>query len=279
MIRILVDSSADYTMAELKENGFDFVPFPVTLNDKTYLDTVELDRNDMYKFLLQGDHFPKTSQPSPEAFVEIFEDAKAKEDEVICILLSSDLSGTCQSAFLAKNIVDYDKIYIIDSLTATFPIRILAEHAATLRSQGKSAEEIVNAVEDLKARTKVIASLDTLEYLYRGGRLSRTSASIGNLVSLKPVITIAEDGSISILAKPIGKNKAYSTLLKHLEEHPIDSDFPVYSIYTYGVENCEKLEAKLTKTGIPFKERLQVGCSIGAHIGPGTVGIVYVEKI
>ena len=79
MIRILVDSSADYTMAELKENGFDFVPFPVTLNDKTYLDTVELDRNDMYKFLLQGEHFPKTSQPSPEAFVEIFEDAKGRK--------------------------------------------------------------------------------------------------------------------------------------------------------------------------------------------------------
>ena len=107
MIRILVDSSADYTMAELAENGFDFVPFPVTLNDKTYLDTVELDRNDMYEFLLQGDNFPKTSQPSPEAFAEIFENAKAKGDEIICILLSSALSGTCQSAFLAKNIVDY----------------------------------------------------------------------------------------------------------------------------------------------------------------------------
>lgn len=279
MIRILVDSSADYTMAELAENGFDFVPFPVTLNDKTYLDTVELDRNDMYEFLLQGDNFPKTSQPSPEAFAEIFENAKVKGDEIICILLSSALSGTCQSAFLAKNIVDYDKIYIIDTLTATFPIRILAEHAATLRGQGKSAEEIVNAVEDLKARTKAIAIMDTLEYLYRGGRLSRTSASIGNLVNIKPVITVAEDGSISILAKPIGKNKAYSTLLKHLEEHPIDSDFPVYSIYTYGLEGCEKLEAKLTKAGIHFRKRLQVGCSMGAHIGPGAVGIVYVEKI
>ena len=278
MIRILVDSSADYTMAELKENGFDFVPFPVTLNDKTYLDTVELDRNDMYKFLLQGDHFPKTSQPSPEAFVEIFEDAKAKEDEVICILLSSALSGTYQSAFLAKSIVDYDKIHLIDTLSATFPIRILAEHAASLRSKGYSSEEIVAAVETLKKRTKALAAMDTLEYLYRGGRLSRTSASIGNLVNMKPVLTIAENGSIDILAKPIGKNKAYSTLLKHLEEHPIDSDFPVYSIYTYGLENCEKLEAKLTKAGIHFKERLQVGCSIGAHIGPGTVGIVYVEK-
>lgn len=278
MIRILVDSSADYTMAELKENGFDFVPFPVTLNDKTYLDTVELDRNDMYEFLLQGNHFPKTSQPSPEAFVEIFENAKANDDEIICILLSSALSGTYQSAFLAKDIVGYDKIYLIDTLSATFPIRILAEHAASLRADGHSAEEIVNAVETLKKRVKVIAAMDTLEYLYRGGRLSRASASIGNLVNIKPVITIAEDGTISILAKPIGKNKAYGTLLKHLESHPLDPDFPVYSIYSYGVENCEKLEEKLARANIPFQMRLQVGCSIGAHIGPGTVGIVYVEK-
>jgi len=124
----------------------------------------------------------------------------------------------------------------------------------------------------------VIAVIDTLEYLYRGGRLSCASASIGNLVNIKPVITLAEDGTISILAKPIGKNKAYSALLKQLEEHPFDPDFPIYSIYSYGLENCEKLEAKLTKADIPFQKRLQVGCSIGAHIGPGAVGMVYVEK-
>ena len=109
---------------------------------------------------------------------------------IICILLSSALSGTYQSAVLAKNMVEYDSIYLIDSLSATYTIKIMADYACTLREKGYTAHEIIQAVENLKSRVKVLAALDTLEYLGRGGRISKTAAAIGDLANIKPIITI-----------------------------------------------------------------------------------------
>ncbi len=278
MIRILVDSASDYTLEDLKAKNIEMAPLSVNLGGKTYLDNVELERNRLYQMLEETGDFPKTSQPSPSTFEAIFRDAKEKGDEVICVLLSSGLSGTCQSAHLAKNMVDYDKIYIIDSLIATIGVKLLADHANDLRNQGVPAEAIVEKIEDLKHRLKLFAAIDTLEYLQRGGRISKAAATIGSLANLKPIITFTEEGTLAIPTKCIGRNKAITTLLKYTEEHPIDPDFPIYPIYTYGRENIEKLIAKSAPNAISFSEIQQVGATIGCHIGSGAYGIVYVEK-
>lgn len=278
MIRLVVDSSADYFAEELKENNIELVPLNISLAGETYQDGVTLERNQFYEILTGQEDFPKTSQPSPDDFLTIFEDAKAKGDDVICILLSSALSGTCQSAHLCKNMAEYDNIYIVDSLSATIGIKIIVDYANTLRNQGASAKEIVAKLEELKSRIRIFAGVDTLEFLCRGGRVSRTSAAIGDLANIKPIITVTEEGKVTVAGKCLGKNKALRFITDKLAEHPADENFPLYTIYTYGEENTEKLEAKLAKMGVSHADRLQVGATIGAHVGPGAFGIIYISK-
>lgn len=278
MIRILVDSSSDYTMEEINKNGVYFVPLNISLDGKHYRDGVELKPDDFYELLIHSGSFPQTSQPSPQQFADIFEEVKAKGDEVICILLSSALSGTCQSAHLAKDMVDYEGIYIIDSLTATAMIKLLGDHAAHLVKEGYSAKEIVTKIEAMKSKVKVAAGLDTLEYLHKGGRLSKASATIGELANLKPIITVTPEGKVSVIGKCLGKNKALNFLIKYLQDNERDISFPLYTLYSYGTENTEKLEERLTKEGINYDGRVQLGSTIGAHIGPGAFAILYVIK-
>lgn len=249
MIRILVDSASDYMIEEAKKENLEFVPLTVMLNDVTYKSGIELEHDEFYEKLMAGKEFPKTAQPSPQDFLSIFEDAKEKGDDVICILLSSALSGTFQSANLAKNIADYDRIFIIDSLTAAAGIRILAGYASKLAAQGLSAEEIFTKVDALKTKVKIFAAVDTLEYLARGGRLNRTVAAIGELANLKPIITLAPEGNLEVPGKTLGRVKAINYILNQLESRIIDTDFPMYSVYSYGTENVEKLEKKLEKEG------------------------------
>lgn len=278
MIRILVDSSSDYTMEEINEKGFHFVPLMVSLGGKYYKDGIELKPDAFYELLISTGDFPKTSQPSPQDFATIFEDIKEKGDEIICILLSSALSGTCQSAHLAKDMVDYDGIYIIDSLAATVMIKFMGDYAAKLINEGLSATEIVAKLEAMKGKIKVAAALDTLEYLCKGGRLSRASATIGEIANLKPIITVTPEGKVAVIGKCLGKNKALNYIMKYLENNERDMNFPLYSLYSYGTENTEKLEERLQKEGYTYNARVQLGSTIGAHIGPGAFAILYVAK-
>lgn len=278
MIHLLVDSSSDYTMEEIKAKNIHYVPLTVMLGENSYKDGLELTPDRFYEMLTSSKEFPKTSQPSPQDFLEIFKAAKEQGDDVICVLLSSSLSGTCQSAHLAKDMVDYDRIYIVDSLTATIMIKILVNHAYDLIKEGLPAADIADRLNSLKGKVKVAAALDTLEYLYRGGRLSRASATIGELANLKPIIYVTEEGEVGVLGKCIGRNKALNFILKTIEAKDVDPAFPLYTVYAYGTENCEKLEEKLLQGGYSFAKREQIGSTIGAHVGPGAFGVIYVEK-
>lgn len=277
MIKIVIDTSADYTLEEIKERDFSLVPMTVFLNGQTYIEGVNLERDDFYEMLETSVEFPKTAQPSPQKFLDVFEEAKANGDSVICILLSSKLSGTCQSAHLAKDMAEYDDIYIIDSLSAASGIKLMADYARKLANEGLSACEIAQKVEAMKSRVTILAGLDTLEYLYKGGRLSKASAIIGAAAHIKPIITV-KDGAVEVIGKAIGKAKATANIISHLQNLEMDPDFPVYSVYSFGTENCEKLESKLTSNGYPIDERKQIGSTIGAHTGPGVFGVIFVAK-
>ena len=143
MIKFLLDTSSDFTVEEVKEKGMNLVPLHITLGEADYKDAYDLTKDAFYELLTTNEEFPKTSQPTPQDFVDAFEDAKEKGDELICILLSSRLSGTFQSATLAKSIVEYDNIHLVDSLGATHMIRIMVEYAQNLAAEGKGAKEIV----------------------------------------------------------------------------------------------------------------------------------------
>lgn len=276
MIKIMVDSASDCG----KEEGlYDlFVPLTVNIDGREYLDGVGLNADMFYDLLVSSKEFPKTSQPAPDVYLEGFEKIKEAGDELICFTLSSALSGTYQSACIAKSMVEYDGIRIIDTKTATHMIHVLARYAARRIREGASAEAIVEECEALKGKVKALAGLDTLEYLYRGGRLSRTSAAVGSIAGIKPIITVTEDGRVVNCGKAIGVGRAIQTMMDKLASYELDQRFPVYSLYSCGTENCEKLEEKLTKAGYRLGERLQVGPTIGAHVGPGAYAVIFVTK-
>lgn len=276
MIRIMVDSASDCG----KEEGvYDlFIPLAVNIDGREYLDGVDLDADRFYALLAESKEFPKTSQPAPERFLDGFEQVKEAGDELICFALSSALSGTYQSACIAKSMVDYDGIHIIDTKTATHMIHVLARCAAQRIREGASAGEIVRECEELKGKVKALAGLDTLEYLYRGGRLSRTSAAVGSIAGIKPIITVTEDGRVANCGKAIGVARAIKTMTDKLETYELDERFPVYTLYSSGTDNCEKLEEKLRESGYALGGRLQVGSTIGAHIGPGAYAMIFVVK-
>ena len=274
MIKILVDSTSDCRNNAALYDGV--IPITVTMGETSYLDDVNLDADAFYKLLTESKFFPQTAQPSPQQFADVFSQAKENSDEVIYFALSSALSGTYQSAMIAKGLADYDKIHIIDTKTATHGINLLAGYAVTLVKQGKTAEEIVRICEDLKGRVKILAAVDTLEYLHRGGRLSKAAARVGELTKIKPIITVTTEGTVSIIGKALGKASAKQHLLKQLASLSIDKDFPLYSLYTYGTENCLAFEKAMEEKGFPVSDRLQIGASIGAHVGPGAYGVLFV---
>lgn len=278
MIKILIDSSADLTPAEIKERNVTMIPIQITINDKSYLDGIDLDHDTFYDLLTNSNEFPKTSQPSPQEFLEAFEKAKEAGDELICILLSSALSGTFQSAQLAKNIVGYDKIYLIDSLSAVSAIRILCDKALEMIANGADCEQIVSALHKLKGRIKIFAALNTLDYLSKGGRISKAAATIGELTKIKPIITVNDEGKVEIAGKRLGINKSISYLKEKIDSFTIDQDYPIYTFYSFGEENLNKLQQKLMESNYKLADAVQVGPTIGAHLGPEAFGICFVAK-
>lgn len=276
MIRICVDSASDISI----NNSEDIlvVPLSITLNDKTYLDGIDIQHNEFYELLINTDDFPKTSQPSPQSFVEVFEKVKEANDELICVLLSSGVSGTYQSAILAKSIVDYDKIHIIDSLTGAYGVRILVSEVQKGIKEGLTALQIVEKVEKLKKHVQIYISVDTLEYLYKGGRLDKASAIIGGIAKVKPVIEVTKEGTIDVKQKTIGMVRAMNTMAELVTEQKPDPNYPIYTIYTLGEKNVEKLENKLANHNLQVSERVQLGPVVGAHVGPETFGIIFITS-
>lgn len=275
MIKLMLDASSD---SKTNHPHDYYIPLTVDIDGKCYKDGIDLKAQKFYRLLASAKEFPKTSQPSPDDYVPYFEEAKQNGDEIIYLCVSSNLSGTFQSANIAKEMVEYDNIHIVDTKTVTHLIGMLARHADKLRSEGRTAAEIVDEVLALRDRQVVFAGLQTLEYLHKGGRLSRTSAAVGSIANIKPIVTINDDGKVDSFAKAIGVKRAISTIHKHIQAMEIDENFPVWSIYTAGTDNCEALEQTLAEAGIVVSERMQVGPTIGAHVGPGVYGVAFIKK-
>lgn len=278
-IRIVIDSTADYTPAEIEKRQITCIPMTISFGEEQYIDGVDISKDEFFEKLISEEVFPKTSQPSPASFAEYFEEAKEAGDSVIAVLVSGALSGTVQSANLAKEMTEYDDIYVVDSKSATLGIRILVDRAVHMRDQGKSAEEIVAEIENLKSRIRIYAGLDTLEYLYKGGRLSKAQASLGKLANIKPIITVTEEGSVEMCGKQLGIKHVCRQIAKILEEEKPDMNYPVYFLYAYDKKNCVSFIQSLKKKGMDFGEvkTRGIGPTIGAHIGPGAFGIAFVK--
>ena len=278
MIRIIVDSGSDLLPEVANRYSIQVLPLLANVDGVEYRDGIDLGRDGFYELLEETGAFPKTSQVSPHAFAESFREARASGDEVIAITLSSALSGTYQSAKLAQAMVGEEGVYVVDSLSASYAIAMIAKYACALRDEGLSAKQIVAEIERFKGRVKLVAVLDTLEYLQRGGRLPKAAARLGEAAKLKPVVVITEEGEVGLSTAVLGRKRALDTLLKKVAKYSFDDSFPAIPIYSYGTKMCEKMEGGLADAGMSLSDRHQIGFVIGSHIGPGAYGIVFVAS-
>lgn len=280
MVRIITDSAADFEPAELEKLNVACTPLSVMLADKEYRENIDLSKKEFYELLESTGATPKTSQPSPDLLFDQFKAAKDAGDEAVYISISSGISGTYQTALITKEDVQYDGCHVVDSLNATAGERILVEYAVHLRDEGKNAKEIVAALEEARSKVVLVACIDTLEYLYRGGRISQTVYKLGTMAQVKPIIRFSAEGTIEVPAKAMGMRKGMDQLCKRLETQKPDRNHKIYAVYTAHRSVGEALAQRMAAHGyeIPDEQIIPAGAVIGSHIGPGGCGIIYIAE-
>lgn len=278
-IRIITDSTSDISREQAAAMDITLVPLKVIFGDHEYKEGVEITIDGFYEKLVQSEKLPTTSQPAPDDFLNYFNEAKAAGDSVIVLLIAGKLSGTVQSASIAREMAEYKEIFIIDTNTAITGLRILVEHAVKMRTEGKGAAEIAATIDSLKDRVVLLAMVDTLEYLHKGGRLSKSSAILGTLLKFKPVITL-KDGVIGVVGKERGANKGIAKILESIEDFgEIDFTYPVNLGYTAEDSKSVILKEKLEeKYRVNDLRMFPVGCVVGTHVGPGACVLTYIRK-
>lgn len=280
MVRIVIDSACDMELSRAEELGLDFMPLKTIFGEDEYLDGVTISHEQFFEKLIECGTMPTTSQISPYDFEKKFEEIKAAGDTAVVITLSSLLSGTYQSATIAAS--DYgDCITVIDSLNVCIGEQNLVMLAVRLRDQGLSAVEIASQLEDAKHRVKVLAVFDTLEYLKRGGRISKTAAWAGNVLSIKPVISI-EKGEVAILGKARGSKNGNNMLIQQINQsNGIDFSMP-YTLAYSGLSDV-LLKKYITDSSAILEGHTDslpvstIGATIGTHAGPGAIAVSYFE--
>ena len=279
-VRIITDSASDITQAEAKELGIHVLPLKTIFGETEYLDGITITHREFYEKLIETDVTPTTSQLSPFDFEEAFRAALEAGDEVVCITLSSKLSGCYQSAAIAA--AEFPgRVTLVDSLSVAIGERILVQLALRERDEGKSAAEIGALLEAEKTNIRLIALVDTLEYLKRGGRLSSAAAFAGTLLGIKPVIALVE-GEVAILGKARGSKNGSNMLMKLVEQHGIDFDRPLALAYSglddsllrkYIADSASLYEGKTDSLPVHT-----IGSTIGTHAGPGAIALAFFGK-
>ena len=276
-VKIIVDSGADLPL-ETREK-VTVLPLSVRFDGREYADGVELSPAEFYEKLAEKDTFPTTSQIPPDRYAAVFEEIKAAGDTAVVITLSSELSGTYQSAMIAA-MAYAGVVYVVDGRNVAIGGGILAEYAITLADRGNSASVIARELMTARERVCLLAVVDTLEYLKKGGRVSAATAFAGNLLGIKPIIGLkGGNGKVEILGKARGSKQAIRMVNAMAEELGVDPEKPVLLGYT-GTDD-KALQKYLTASDGRWGENPRstvVGSAIGAHAGPGAIAVAFFEK-
>lgn len=280
-VRIIVDSGCDIEPQEANELGLKIIPLKTMFGEMEYLDGTTISHRQFFEKLIESEQMPTTSQASPFEYEAAFEEVKAAKDTAVCITISSKLSGCYQSANIALDGYE-DAISIVDSNNVCIGQQILVLYACKLRDEGKSAVEIAEKLNEVKGRIRLIALLDTLEYLKKGGRISAAAAVAGAVLSIKPVIAI-EDGEVAVLGKARG-SKNGNNMLKEMvkKESGIDFSMPLALAYSglsdallskYIEDSKDLYEGQADSLRIST-----IGSAIGTHVGPGAIAFAFFTK-
>lgn len=277
-IRIITDSTSDFGPWEAVGLGLGIVPLKTRFGTEEYIDGVTITPREFYEKLIEGDVLPTTSQPSPAQFEAEFAKAVDAGDEVVAITISGELSGTYQSAVIAAERFG-DRVHVVDSRSASIGAQILVRLAMRLLAGGMSAPELAERLERERERISVIALLDTLEYLKRGGRISSAVAFAGGILSIKPVVTIIE-GHIQLVGKARGSKNGNNLLTEYIKKcGGVDFTMPLMLGYT-GISDAllQKYVRDSAHLWAGHASELPVsaiGSVIGTHGGPGAVAVAF----
>lgn len=281
MIKILIDSASDIERAEALKMGISLIPIEVMFGEETFWDGVNLSHEDFFKKLIASDALPKTSRINEYRWDEAFEALTQNGDKVIAITISSKLSGTFACAKTAAERYP-GNVFAVDSLNAAAGERILGEYALRLVAEGLDAARIVEELNAKKKKTQVIAVVDTLKYLRMGGRISGVTALAGEMLSVKPVVSVI-DGEVKLVGKAIGSKRSNNLLMQLVDKcGGIDFSMP-YGLMYSGLSD-EYLKRYLHDSEALWRDRIddpskiptyQVGSTIGTHIGPNAVGVAF----
>lgn len=280
-IRIIVDSSADIEEDYARDHGIQIIPMTITFGNEEFAEGVDITRTEFFQRLVETDELPRTSQIPPMVFQDIFQEIVTAGDTAVVITLSSHISGTYQSACIAAAPFK-ESVFVVDSENATIGERLLAERAWALREEGLSAADIAYCLDQEKKDIRLVASLDTLEYLHRGGRISGAAAAIGGLLSIKPVVGVV-DGDVVVLGKARGSKASRNMVFEEIEKAGgVDLTRPIWVAYS-GLSDktarkyiADSLAIATEKGLISSPDEIEmpltlVGAVIGTHVGPGGV--------
>jgi len=278
VVRLVTDSTADLPAEVARALGISVVPLSVFFGDESYLDGVELDTATFYARLASSKDLPRTSQPPPAAFEEVYRrliDQGA--DAILSIHLSSKLSGTYQSACTARTTLAENgstvPIEIIDSLSVSVGMNYAIQKAASLAGEGSDLARLKAFVEDALARTTILAVLDTLEYVRRGGRIGGASALLGTMLSFKPIVSL-KNGEVIAIERPRTRSRAYARIAQLLGE---SGTVEAVSIAQSNDEVGEQLAETVKEVYAGELPIYQLGAALGTHTGPGTAAIAIVQ--
>ena len=280
-VTIIADSASEVSQETAKEWGIKVIPLKIRFGEEEYLDGVTLSNKRFYEKLIESDELPKTSQISPADYEDCFKAAVEAGDEVVCLTISSGVSGCVQSANIAA--AEYEgKVHVVDTMQFCISYYILVEYAVRLRDEGKSAKEIADEITRVREKAIVLAVFDTLEYLKAGGRLSSTVAFVGEILSIKPVITIT-NGIVDVIGKARGSKKGNNMLIEKVKAiGGIDFTMPVVTGYT-GLSD-EYLQKYLEDSrdlydgDISDIRKVSVGATVGTYAGPGAIAVAFYPK-
>lgn len=281
-VKILIDSASDINEKEAQELGITMLPMTITFGEEDYMDGVNLLPKEFYEKLIENKSLlPKTSQVNAFRFEEEYERITKDGDELVVITISSKLSGTYNSAIQAAK--NYEgKVFVVDSMSACAGERLLCEYALRLIKDGKSAKEVADELDRVKSKLHIMAVIDTLEYLKKGGRISAAVAFAGKLLSIKPVVAMV-DGKVKMIGKAMGSKNGNNLLNKIVNEKGgIDFNMPYGAIWSgltdITLKKYVEDSAHLWKDSTDNVPAYILGGTIGTHIGPGAVGVAFFEK-
>lgn len=275
-IKIITDSTLDLPIDVVKKNDIEVMPLLINFGEDSYLDGIEITPSQMLERIDRENVLPTTAQITPVRFEEIFKKYLDLGYKIVTILLSSEMSGTYQSACIAKNLLESDDIVVIDSQNVTSGLGILALKACKLRDNGASLEEIEEEILNLRSKVKSTLNFESLDNLVRGGRLSKAAGAIGTALGLRLILEV-KDGKMAVKDKVRGSKKALKKLISDFESYDVDFNEPIVLLELLNEDVYFGLKSYLDEKQIKYIDS-KVGCTVGIHSGVKPCGLFFFEK-